>query len=84
MYGGSGKDDFGASKKLGKGKRNCDRIFDFEIGKDSIYVDGSTKGLWIDKYKGDAYLMLGKNDVIAVINNAGGKIDWSDNGSFIV
>ena len=84
IYGGGGKDDFGVSKIFGKGKKNFDRILDFEVGKDRIYVEGSTKGLWMDNYKGDAYLMLGKNDVIAMIDNAGGDLDWSNDGGFIM
>ena len=85
VEGGSGKDTFGVSKKLGKGKKNWDGIIDFEVGKDMIYVDGSTKGLWINNYEGDAVLMRGKKgDIIAWVENAGGQLDWSADGSFIM
>ena len=76
LYGGRGNDVFGVSKKNGKGVKNYDVIFDFEIGKDSIYVNGSVKGLWIDNYKGNAFLVRGENDVIAMIDGAGGRLDW--------
>jgi len=85
LAGGSGNDTFGVSKKMGKGKKNWDGIIDFEIGKDMIYIDGKTKGLWIDNYEGDAVLMRGKKgDIIAWVENAGGQLDWSEDGSFIM
>ena len=52
------------SKKNGKGEKNYDIIFDSEVGKDSIYVNGSVKGFWIDNYKSNAFLIRGKNDVM--------------------
>ena len=84
LEGGSGNDTFGVSKKMGKGKKNWDGILDFEVGKDMIYVDGSTKGMWINNYKSDAILMRSKKDVIAWVENAAGQLDWSADGSFIM
>ena len=84
LEGGSGNDTFGVSKEMGKGKKNWDGIIDFEVGKDMIYVDGSTKGMWINNYESDAILMRGKKDVIAWVENAAGQLDWSADGSFIM
>ena len=64
------------SKKNGKGEKNYDIIFDSEVGKDSIYVNGSVKGFWIDNYKSNAFLIRGKNDVIAMFDGDGGQLDW--------
>jgi Ca2+-binding RTX toxin-like protein len=84
LEGGKGVDHFGVSKKLGKGKKNYDVIVDFEFGKDAIYIEGSSKGMWIDNYQGDAILVKGKNDVIAWIEGAGGQLDWSSDGTWIM
>jgi len=83
IEGGSGIDTFGVSKKFGKGRKNWDVIMDFEVGKDMIYVYGKTKGMWLDNYEGDA-ILLRKNDVIAWIDDAGGQLNWSSDGSWIM
>jgi len=84
LEGGKGADHFGVSKKWGKGKKNYDFIADFEIGEDAIYIDGSSKGLWIDNYQGDAILVRGKSDVIAWVEDAAGQLDWSSDGTWIM
>ncbi len=84
ITGGRGSDTFGVSKKLGKGKKNLDFITDFEVGIDAIYVDGDTKGLWIDSFEGDAVLVRGKKDVIAYIEGAGDQLNWSGDSNFIM
>ena len=83
LYGGSGKDDFGISKEMGKGSKNYDIVMDFEDGKDRIYIEGSTKGLWIDSYEGATVIVSGKNDVLAFIADTAGKLNWSGDGNFI-
>lgn len=84
LEGGKGADHFGVSNKLGKGKKNYDVIVDFEVGEDAIYIDGSSKGMWIDNYQGDAILVRGKNDVIAWVEGAAGQLDWSSDGAWIM
>jgi Ca2+-binding RTX toxin-like protein len=84
LEGGKGADHFGVSKKLGKGKKNWDLIADFEVGEDAIYIDGSSKKMWIDNYEGDAILVRGKSDVIAWVEGAGGQLDWSSDGTWIM
>ena len=76
LEGGSGEDWFGVSLKYGKGKKNFDVISDFEVGTDVLMVYGSTKGLWIDNFEGDAVLVRGKKDIIAWVDGAGGQLDW--------
>ena len=49
---------------MGKGKKNWDFIADLEVGEGAIYIDGSSKGMWIDNYEGNAVL-LRKKGVIA-------------------
>ena len=84
LEGGSGEDWFGVNKKLGKGKKNFDVIVDFEVGTDVLMVEGSTKGLWIDNFEGDAVLVRGKKDIIAWVEGAGGQLDWGgSDGSLI-
>ena len=84
LEGGYGMDIYGVSKKMGKGKKNYDVIGDFEVGTDYIYIDGKTKGLWLDNYDGAAVLIKGKKDVIAWIEGAGGQLDWSNDGQWIM
>ena len=84
LEGGKGADHYGISKKLGKGKKNYDFIADFEVGKDAIYINGSSKGMWIDNYQGDSFLVRGKSDVIAWIEGTGGQLEWSDDGTWIM
>ena len=76
IEGGLGEDWFGVNKKYGKGKNNIEVIVDFEVGTDVIMVEGSTKGLWIDNFEGDAILVKGKKDIIAWVEGAGGQLDW--------
>ena len=83
LEGGSGRDTFGISKQNGTGKRNYDWIADFEVGLDQIYVHGNSKGMWIDSFEGSAVIGSGKNNVIAVIEGAGGELNWSSDGAFI-
>ncbi len=84
LEGGDGADHFGVSKKLGKGMKNWDLIADFEVGEDAIYIEGRSKGMWIDNYQGDAILVKGKKDVIAWVEGAGGQLDWSSDGTWIM
>ena len=85
LEGGSGEDWFGVNKKFGKGKNNFDVIVDFEVGTDVLMVEGSTKGLWIDNFEGDAVLVRGKKDIIAWVDGAGGQLDWGgSDGSLIL
>ena len=83
LEGGGGRDTFGISKQNGKGKRNYDWIADFEVGLDQIYVHGNNKGLWIDSFEGSAVIGSGKNNILAVIEGAGGELNWSNDGTFI-
>ena len=84
IEGGYGMDIYGTSKKNGKGKKNYDYIADFEVGTDYLYIEGKTKGLWLDNNDGDAVLVKGKKDVIALIVDAGGQLNWSDDGQWIM
>ena len=77
IQGGAGRDRFIVNRKLGRGKKNMDTIVNFRAGKDEIYFQGKRKGLWIDEVNGDAVLKNEKNDIIALVMNAGGLIDWS-------
>ena len=83
LEGGGGRDTFGISKQNGKGKRNYDWIADFEVGLDQIYVHGNNKGLWIDSREGHEVIGSGKNNILAVIQGAGGELNWSNDGTFI-
>ena len=53
-----------------------DVITDFEVGEDGLMVLEGTKGMQIANYEGDAIFVNGKNDVIAWVEGAGGKLVW--------
>ena len=76
VAGGEGMDVFAISKKMGKGKNNYDEIAQFEVGEDCIFIDGNTKGIWIDSFQGHAVIVRGKNDVLAFVEGAAGQLDW--------
>ena len=84
IEGGSGVDVYGISKKYGKGKKNYDYIVDFEVGTDYLYIHGKTKGLSLDNNDGNTVLIKVKKDVVALIVGAGGQLNWSDDGQWIM
>ncbi len=83
VLGGKGADVFGVDKKWSKGPNNVTYIMDFEDGADAIFVDGDKKGLFIDEYKGDAFLM-DQNGVLMGIRGMAGKLEWTTDGNYIV
>ena len=84
LFGGKGRDKFVTSKKLGKGFKNADYIEDFEIGKDTLKITGSIKGLSLLNYKGDELVLMGNDDVIAWIYDAGGQLKFGGSKGNIV
>ena len=83
LYGGKGSDIFVISKKFGKGKKNEDRIYDFEDGKDKIEVYGSIGKIVIQDSGKDAYISKG-NDVLAYVEGAAGLLSWSADPGIIM
>lgn len=76
LFGGDGYDLFVISAKNGKGRKNFDVIKDFELGNDRIFIEGSSKGMYIESSGRDDYLMKGK-DILAVIEGQAGQLSFS-------